>query len=153
MEAFDRCFFDGAVHPLDFTVGRRVVRCGQPMLDVICFADHVEAHLTRPSGVRLRGRSANWMPLSVRILWIRYGTALSRCSRNFHAVRLSPVDELAGAVDVDEQVKFALDSPNLGNIYVKEADQVVLEALSLKLVALDIWQTGYALPLQAAVQR
>jgi hypothetical protein len=36
---------------------------------------------------------------------------------------------------------------------VKEADWVALEALSLWLLALDIRQTGYAVPLQAAVQR
>ncbi len=59
MEGFDRCLLDGAVHPLDLTVGRRVVRLGRPVLDVVCFADHVEAHLTRPGGVtvaRLLGK-------------------------------------------------------------------------------------------------
>jgi hypothetical protein len=28
-----------------------VVRFGKPVLDVVCLADHVEAHLTRPGGV------------------------------------------------------------------------------------------------------
>ena len=61
--------------------------------------------------------------------------------------------ELAGAVDADEQVELTFGRLNLGDIHVEEADRVALEALSLRLVALDIWQTGYAVPLQAVVQR
>jgi hypothetical protein len=44
-------FLDGAVHPLDLAVGPPVVRFGKPVLDVVCLASHVEAHLTRPDGV------------------------------------------------------------------------------------------------------
>ena len=51
MEAFDGRLLDGAVHPLDLTVGPRVVRFGEPVLDPVCLADHVEAHLTRPGRV------------------------------------------------------------------------------------------------------
>jgi len=36
---------------------------------------------------------------------------------------------------------------------VEEADRIALEALALRLIALDVWQTGDAVPLQAAVQR
>ena len=69
--------------------------------------------------------------------------------------------ELAGAVDADEQVESAFGCLNLGDINVKEADRIALEALSLwpfdfaqeSLVTLDVRQTGYAVPLQAAVQR
>ncbi len=50
MKTFDRHLLDSAVHPLELTVGARVVRLGQPVLDVVCFVDHVEAHLTRPGG-------------------------------------------------------------------------------------------------------
>lgn len=51
VEAFDGGFFDGPVHPLDLTVGSRMVRFGEPVFDVVCLADHVEADLTRPGGV------------------------------------------------------------------------------------------------------
>jgi hypothetical protein len=61
--------------------------------------------------------------------------------------------EFTRAVDADEQVELAFGSLNLGDIHVKEADQVALETLSPGLVALDVRQTGYAVPLQAAVQR
>ena len=71
---------------------------------------------------------------------------------------VSLVDELGDheitcAVDADEQVKSALASLKLGDIHVKEADRVTLEALSLRLVPLNVRQTEYAVPLQAAVQR
>jgi hypothetical protein len=36
---------------------------------------------------------------------------------------------------------------------VEEANWVALEALSLRFIALDVWQAGDAVPLQAAVQR
>ena len=55
MEAFDGRLLDGPVHALDLTVGPRVVRFGEPMLDVVGLADHVEAHLTRPGGVAVAG--------------------------------------------------------------------------------------------------
>jgi len=46
---------DGAVHPFDLAVGPRVVRLGEPVLDVVGFADHVEAHLSREGGVAVAG--------------------------------------------------------------------------------------------------
>ena len=51
MKAFDGRFLNRAVHPLDLTVGPKMVRLGKPVLDVIGFADHVKAHLARPGGV------------------------------------------------------------------------------------------------------
>jgi hypothetical protein len=61
------------------------------------------------------------------------------------------VTDFTRAVDADEQVELAFGSLNLGDIDVKEADRVALEALALWL-ALNVRQTGYALPLQATVQ-
>lgn len=153
-EAFDRCHPDGSVHPLDLTVRPRVVRLGQPVLDAVCFADHVEAHLTRPGGVtvaRLLGK-LDAVVGPDRMDPVRHGF-----KQVFEELPCrSPVSlfdelgdrELTCAVDVDEQVKFAL-----GDIHVKEADRVALEALSLRLVPLNVRQAGYDVPLQAAVQR
>jgi hypothetical protein len=58
-----------------------------------------------------------------------------------------------GAVDADKQVELGLGGLNLGNIHVEEADRVAPEALSLRLVTLDVWQARDAVPLQAAAQR
>jgi len=98
---------------------------------------------------------------AVRIVWIRYGIAFKRCSRNSHAVRRSPIGlvdqlgdrELAGAVDADEQVKLAFGGLHLSDIDVKEADRIALEALALRLVTLDVRQAGDAVPLEASMQR
>jgi hypothetical protein len=48
VEAFDGGLLDGPVHPLDLAVGSWVVRFGEPVLDVVGRADHVETHLTLP---------------------------------------------------------------------------------------------------------
>ena len=55
VEEFDGRFLDGAVHPLDLSVGPRVVRFGEPVLDIIRLVDHVEAHLARPGGIAIAG--------------------------------------------------------------------------------------------------
>ena len=55
MEALDRRFLDGAVHPLDLTVCPRMLHLRQTMLDAIFPASHVEhmGHVSRcrPVGV------------------------------------------------------------------------------------------------------
>ena len=57
--------------------------------------------------------------------------------------------ELAGTVDGHEQVEFALGGLHVGDVDVEEADRVTFEALRLRLVALDVRQAGYAMPLEA----
>jgi hypothetical protein len=55
VEPFHRRFFDRAVHPLNLAIGPRLVGLGQPVLDVVGFADHVEAHRPRVDGVAVPG--------------------------------------------------------------------------------------------------
>ena len=55
VEAFDGRLLDRAVHPFDLSVGPRMVRLCEPVLDVVCLADHVEAHLARPGSVPVSG--------------------------------------------------------------------------------------------------
>ena len=75
VEAFDGSLLDGAVHALDLSVGPRVVRFGEPVLDLVRLADHVEAHLARSGGVavaRLLGELdaiAHWEALVRGPLW------------------------------------------------------------------------------------
>jgi RHS repeat-associated protein len=42
VEAFDRCVLDGAVHALDLAIGSGVLDLGQPVLDAVLLAAHVE---------------------------------------------------------------------------------------------------------------
>lgn len=131
-----------------------MVRLGEPVFDVVCLAGHVEAHLARPSGVavtRLLGE-LNAIVRQNSVDAVRHG-----CQQVFEElpgcapVRL--VDELgdrkfARAVDADEQVELAFGSLHLSDIDMEETDRVALEALSLRLFALDVWQAGDAVPLK-----
>lgn len=53
--ALDGRVLDGAVHPLDLTIGPRVVRLGQTVPDPVCLTDHVKTHLPRPRGIPISG--------------------------------------------------------------------------------------------------
>jgi hypothetical protein len=159
MEAFDGRVLDNAIHPLDLTIGPGAFRLSEAVLDVVRLADHVEAHLTRPSGVTVA-----WLlgkldaivgqdrvdPVRHRLQQVLEGLP-SRSS-------ISLVDKLGDreftrAVDANEQIELAFGGLHLGNIDVKEADRIALEALSLRLVARNVRQAGYTVSLQAAVRR
>ena len=158
VEAFDGRLLDGAVHPFDLAIRPRVVGLGEAMLDVVCTADHVEAHRTREDRVsvaRLLGElDAVVRQDSVDVVGHCFQEVfqeLPRCSSIGFVDELGD-RELAGAVDADEQVELAFGSLHLGDIDVEEADGIALEALALRLVAFDVWQTGNAMPLQASMQ-
>ena len=159
VEAFDGCLLDGPVHPLDLTVGPRMVRFGEPVLDLVRLEDHVETHLARPDGVpvaRLLGEldaivgQDGVNAIGHGFEWVFQ--ELPRCPSISLADELAGC-ELAGAVDTDEQVELALGGLHLGDVHVEEADRVALEALAFWLVALDVRQTGDAVPLETSMQR
>ncbi len=52
---FDCRILDGAIHPLDLTVGPRLVRFDQPVFDLIRRAYHVEAHFAECDAVAVSG--------------------------------------------------------------------------------------------------
>ena len=158
VEALDGDFLDGAVHPLDLAVGPWVVRLGEPMLDVVGLADHVEAHLARRGGVavtRLLGELDAVIDQN-RVYSIRYGfeqvfEELPSCSP------VSLVDQLrhrklAGPLNPHEHVQLAFGGLHFGDVDVKEADRVAFEELTLRLVPLDVRQAGDAVSLQTTVQ-
>ena len=136
-----------------------MIRLGEPVLDAVCVADHVEAHLARLGGVAVAGLLGELDAIVVQdgVDAVRHGfqqvfEELPRCPPVGFVEQLSD-RKLAGAVNADEQVELAFGSLHLGDIDVEEADRIALEALSLRLVALDVWQAGDAVPLQATVQR
>lgn len=61
--------------------------------------------------------------------------------------------ELGGPVDGHEQIEPALLGADLGNVDVEVTDRIGLELAPVRLVALDLWQAGDAVALQAAMQR
>ena len=125
-----------------------MLRLGEPVLDIVRLADHVEAHLPRPGGVavaRLLGK-LDAIVGQDRLDAVGYG-----CEQVFEELPsrspVSLVDKLGDrkfnrAVDADEQIELAFSGLHLGDIDVKEADRVALEALSLRLVALNVRQAG-----------
>ena len=112
---------------------------------------------------RFLGCSANWMPLSVkvvcqdRVVLVRHG--FQKEFKEFPGcLAISLLNqlcngELAGAVDAHKEKELALFGSDLGNIDVKEADRVAFELLPFRLVTFDIRQARYSMPLQTSVQR
>jgi len=96
-----------------------MVRLGKPVLDVIGFADHAEAHLARPGGVaaaRLLGEldapfdfAQDRIVSQDRVDAVEHGFQ-QKLEELSSRPPVSLVDELrdgelAGAVDVDEQIE------------------------------------------------
>ena len=113
---------------LDLTVGPRMVRFGEPVLDIVCLADHVEAHFAGPCGVAVAGLLGELDAIvgQDRVDAIRHGL-----QQVFEELPCRPpvslVDqlgdrELAGAIYADEQVQLAFGGLHLGDIDVEEAD-------------------------------
>jgi len=131
---------------------------GEAVLDVVCLINHVEADLTRPGRVT----ASRLLDKLDAIVWRNRVAQVRHPSRRMfeglsHRSPVSLVDKLDGrefarAIDADEQGEPAFGDLNHGYIHVKEADQVALETLSLRLVALDVGPTRYDV-WQAAAQR
>ncbi|QBL95584.1 hypothetical protein KSAC_34050 (plasmid) [Komagataeibacter saccharivorans] len=68
MKAFDSCFLDRPVHSLYLTIGLGVIGFCQAMPDTLALQIMLERIERDHAEPRLRGCSANWMPLSVRIV-------------------------------------------------------------------------------------
>ncbi len=75
MVALDGVVLNRAVHALDLAVRPWMLDLGQPMFDAILLAAHIE-HMCHVSCRRAvgpsawRGGNVNWIPLSVRTVWI-----------------------------------------------------------------------------------
>lgn len=103
------------------------------------------------------GGKVNWMPpdrargrlLSVRTVWILYGTAAisalqeGRCRHAVGTLHELDERELARAVDADIEMKLAFGGSDFGDVDVEVADRIGLELLLGGLVAFDL---GRSLP-------
>lgn len=108
---------------------------------------------------RFLGRSANWMPLSVRTVRIGYCTAATSRSRNAIASTVvAPLGEprkgeLRGPVDGDEQAELAFFGAHFADVDVEEADRAGLERLARGPSAFEVRQAADAVALETAMQR
>lgn len=114
------------------------------VLNAVCLADHVEAHLPRRGGVAVAGllSELNAIVGQNGVDAIRHGfqqifEELPRGAPLGLVDQLSD-RELARAVDANEQVELAFGGLHFGNIDVERADGIALEALPLRFVAFDM---------------
>ena len=138
-------FLERAVHPFDLTVGPRVVRLREPVLDLEIGAGEFEGMATeRLAGVShapdVRGLPAAAGRLGevraivgengVDPIGDRLGKAAQEVcgDETGHPLVQLGEGELAGPVDGHEQVKLAFLGSDLGDVDVEEADGVALNA-------------------------
>lgn len=153
MIPFDRGVLDRAVHPFDLAVGPGVIGLRQPMLDPVYVADHVKTHGSRIECVpvsRLFGELDAIIGQD-RVDVIRQGfeQVLKELPRSLAIGLFDKLGDsvVAGPINADEEIELALDSLDLGDIYVEEADWVGLELLTFWLVTIHVWQTRYTMSL------
>ena len=184
MESLDGRVLDRSIHPLDLAVCRdnspldcclilqtsRVVRLGQPVLDTVGLADHVEAHRSGVNGVavpRLLGEldaaAIGLGPMAPRwrlgencmdLIWHSFEHVLKELPSSASVSRFNKLgdSELGCAVDADEEVELALGGLHFGDVDVEEPDRVALELLTLRLVPFNVRQPGDPMTLQTPVQ-
>jgi len=160
MIAFDRCLLDRPVHPLDLVVGPGMLDPGEPVLDPILAAAHVE-HVGHVGcrgtiGVARREGELDAVVGQYRVDFLGHSLdqgdqeGRGRCST-------SPGDELnegelAGPIDGDIEVEFAFGGAHFGNVDVEVADRVGLELLLRLSVACHLLQPADPVALLATMQ-
>ena len=158
VEPFHSRVLDRPVHSLDLTIGPRVVGLGQPVLDPVGFADHVEAHRPGIDGVavpRLLGElDAIVGQYSVDLIRDCFEHVLQELPGRLSVSRCNELGnrEFGSSVNAYEQIELPFGGLHLSDIYVEEPDGIPLELLALGLVALDIRQSRDVMSLQAPVQ-
>lgn len=146
MVALDRRLLEGPVHALDLAIDPRVVWLGEPMLDVVCPADLVEA-----VDVVQGGRAATVLGQLGELDAVvgqddvqAVRTGLDECLQESagHGSISAFVQLGKGVfgrpVDGHPEVQLAFAGANLRDVDVEEADRVALERLLAGLVAADL---------------
>ena len=72
VEPFNRRLLDCPVHPLALAVGPGMIRFCQTVLNPVFTAAHIEhvGHVGGGRAILIAWRYVNWIPLSVKIVWI-----------------------------------------------------------------------------------
>ena len=137
---------DGAVHAFDLSVGPWVVWLGQPVLNFMECAGAIEGMATQYGG---RTFAVFGQISELDAVVGQHGVDAvrhrldQRVEKGRSGLRVGPFDELGkgklrGPVDSNEEVELSFSSADFGDIDVKEADRVALEALLRRLVAVDL---------------
>jgi hypothetical protein len=132
VEAFDGGVLDGAVHPLDLTIGPGVVDAGEAVLDAMLLASHGEdvGHGSGRGPVGVAGREAELVSVVGEhgVDPVGHGSDArleeGGCGDPRCALDHLSEGELAGAIDGNEEVELSFGGLHLGAVDVKEADGV-----------------------------
>lgn len=146
VEALDGGLFDRPVHPFYLAGARRMVGFGQPVLDPVRLADHVEAHRPRGDGVPVPGLFGELDAVvgqdCMDLVGHGFEHVLQELPGRLSVGRCNDLGnrELGCPVNADEQGELSLIRLHFDDVDVKEADGVAFELLPLGLVALHIRQ-------------
>jgi len=160
VKAFDCGFLNGAVHPLNLAVGRRMLDLGETVLDAVLAAAHVE-HMRHLAGSRATGiarRKSELDPIvgenSMDLVGDSCDQGHEECGCRGPARLPNQLyeRELAGAINGNLEIELAFSGLNLSNVDMEIADRVSLELLPVDLVALHLRQPRDTMALQAAMQ-
>jgi hypothetical protein len=170
VEAFNGRILDGAVHSFDLTVGPWMPWFRGSVLDVVlrtgelegmgaeylagghCLADFRHSRTTSAGRGELDAIVGQHRVDPVRHGLDQMAQEVAGDARDRLLVQFDE-GELAGAVDGDEEVEFALLGADLGDVDVEVADWVALELALVRLVAVDLGKARDAVALKAAMQR
>ncbi len=125
MEALDGRLLDRAGHPLDLAVCLRMVRLGQPVLDAVGLADHVEADWPGEDGVAVPGLLCELDPVigQNRVDPIGHGFehVLQELPGSFSVSRCNELSDskLGSSVNVRKGIELALGCLHFGNVDVE----------------------------------
>ena len=149
MEAFDGCFLDCPVHPLNLTVRSGMIGFRQTMFDPVSFADHVEAHGARPGRIAVTGLISELDAVICQNDMDPIRNDAQEIFEEFPGrLPISFFDQLrdsefACPVNRHEEVQLAFSGLDFRYVEMKKTNWVALEALAFGLVSLDIRKPGY----------
>mgnify|MGYP004707762297 CR=1 FL=1 len=147
MKAFDGCFLDRPVHPFNLTIGTRMIGLRQTMFNPVGFADHVEAHWTRPGRIAVSELFSKLDPIVGQNGMDPVRNDAQKIFEEFPGrLPISFLDQLCDSefacpVNGHEEVQLAFSSLNFGDVEMKEPDRVAFEALASGLVSFDVRQS------------
>jgi hypothetical protein len=155
MEALDGRVLDGAVHPLDLSVGPGVLYLGEPVLDAMLITHAIEDVF---EGVAIADPVGELDAVVCQHDVDGVGNGCDQIAQELGGHHLAglPMEfrtgELGGTIDGNEQIELAFCGLHLGDVDMEVADRVALELLLRRLVAFDIRQATDAMALQTAME-
>ena len=156
----DRGILDCSVHSFGLPVRPGMIELGEAVFDLVLLAPHGEhvRHVLSGCAIAIARREGE---LDAVVGQNRVDPIRNSLDQRFQErARRAPIrlllklgeSQLGGSVDSDKEIQFALNTPDLGDINMKEPDRVPFEPFLGRFLAIDIRQPADPVALQAAVQ-